>query len=547
MPVLRFKPSRLYELTGLDLEELRELLFRLKCEIEEVEGYVNVEINADRPDMFIGEGLARAVKGLLGVEGGWAKPKLVDSGATLKVESVPTRPYIVGAVVYNVNIDSSDYLEELIQFQEKLHEGLGRRRRKAAIGIHDLEKLPSKTLIYTMKNIDETFKPLNYDKPVKIREVLENDEKGKLYGSISLLDGEHPAIVSGGEIITIPPVLNSDITRLEVGTKHLFIDVTGTDLKTVSLVLNVLVSGLLERGNTALGLVKVESPWNGFYPKFEPKTLKVKPEEVNSILGSSFSPEELASIMVKMRYNVRLEEGSLIVEVPPYRVDVSKSVDLAEDVAICYGYEELGPKSSWSVMRGRLHSITELSRIIRTIMIGLGFTEVKLLSLTSPHIVKVLGLETASVEVLNPVQVEYSVLRPSMATSLLQTLKSNLHNPKPIKIFEIGPVVYRINDSVVDEEVLGLAIMDEEVGYEEIQAPVYSLLRILDFKFKVSSAKLPFLVEGRTAEIIIDSKRVGYMGEVQPEILEKLGLEYPVALAEISLSKLLNVTSKDYS
>ncbi len=547
MPVLRFKPSRLYELTGLDLERLRELLFRLKCEVEEAEGYVNVEINADRPDMFIGEGLARAVKGLLGVETGWAKPKLVDSGLTLKVERVPTRPYIVGAVVYNVNIDSNDYLEELIQFQEKLHEGLGRKRRKAAIGIHDLEKLPSKTLIYTMKNIEETFKPLNYDKPLKIREVLENDEKGKLYGSISLLDNEHPAIVSGGEIITIPPVLNSDITRLEVGTKHLFIDVTGTDLKTISLVLNVLVSGLLERRNAELGLVRVESPWNGLYPKFEPRVFKVKPESINEILGTEFGLEELASIIARMRHNVKLEGDSLTVEVPPYRVDVSRIVDLAEDAAICYGYEDLGPRSSWRVMRGGLHYITELSRRIRTIMIGLGFTEVKLLSLTSPHTVKLLGLEAVSVEVLNPVQVEYSVLRPFMAVSLLQTLKGNLHNPKPIKIFEIGPVVYKRNDNVVDEEVLGLAIMDEEVGYEEIQAPTYSLLRILDFKFKVNPAKLPFLVEGRAAEVIVDSERVGYIGEVQPEILEKLGLEYPVALAEISLSKLSNATSKVHS
>ncbi|MFN4046546.1 MAG: hypothetical protein ACK4H7_04320, partial [Acidilobaceae archaeon] len=324
-------------------------------------------------------------------------------------------------------------------------------------------------------------------------------------------------------------------------------DVTGTDLKTVSLVLNVLVSGLLGRRNAALGLVKVESPWNSLYPKLEPRVFKVKPEDINSILGSEFSLEELASIMARMGHNVKLEVDSFIVEVPPYRVDVSKIVDLAEDAAVCYGYEELGPKSSWSVMRGRLHSITEISRRIRTIMIGLGFTEVKLLSLTSPHIVKLLGLETSSVEVLNPVQVEYSVLRPLMAVSLLQTLKSNLHNPKPIKIFEIGPVVYKINDSVADEEVLGLAIMDEEVGYEEIQAPVYSLLRILDFKFKVSPAKIPFLVEGRTAEIIVDDKRVGYIGEVQPEILEKLGLEYPVALTEISLSKLLNTTSKAHS
>ena len=261
MPMLRFKVERLNELLGVGLEELSEILFKLKCESSMSEGYLEVEVNSDRPDMFMGEGLARAVKGIIGVEVGWRKPHVVDSGFKIIVEDVPTRPYIVAAVVYNVNIDNDYFLEELIQFQEKLHEGLGRRRRKAAIGLHDADKIPGKMLRYAMAPVDITFKPLGYAKSVRAREVLERDKKGLEYGWISRLGDLHPFIFSNGEIITMPPVLNSDITRLEVGTRNLFIDVTSTDLRIAEATLNIIVSNLVERPGAYVGLVEIEASW----------------------------------------------------------------------------------------------------------------------------------------------------------------------------------------------------------------------------------------------------------------------------------------------
>ncbi len=545
VPVLRFRAERVYELLNMEPRELSEILFRLKCESEESEGYLEVEVNADRPDMFMGEGLARAVKGILGVEVGWRKPKVVDSGFKLIVEDVPTRPYIVAAVVYDVNIDSSYYLEELIQFQEKLHEGLGRRRRKAAIGLHDADKMPGRTLRYAMAPIDVMFKPLGYTKPVKAREVLERDEKGVEYGWISRSGDLHPFIFSDNEIITMPPVLNSDITKLEVGTRSIFIDVTSTDLQVAEATLNIVVSNLVERPGAYVGIVDVIAPWGGPYPRLEPMIVRLRSMDVNRVLGSSLSDVEVEELLKRMGYNVRIEGEILEIEVPPYRVDVEGVVDIAEDIAIAVGYERLNPTLWQPGMRGEYHGLTRLSRSIRLILVGLGFTEVMRLSLTSPQLLETLGLRGEALEVLNPVQVEYSVLRPAIVASLLDLLTGNKHSPKPVKVFEIGPIVARVEGGVVEDERLGLAVMDDEVSYEDIQAPVYYMLRALGVNFTVRPATTPYTINGRTGEVVIGGVKLGILGEVKPEVLEKLKLEYPVAVAEISLGKLLE-SLKEY-
>ncbi|MEN2999763.1 MAG: phenylalanine--tRNA ligase subunit beta [Acidilobaceae archaeon] len=537
MPVLRFRPWRLSSLTGLGTEELREALFRLKCESEEAEGYVAVEINADRPDMFIGEGLARAVRGIMGEEG-WKEPPSEGSGVRVEVGNVPTRPYVVAAVVYGVNVDSEDFLEELIQFQEKLNEGLGRRRKKAAIGFHDLSKLPSKQIVYRMESVEREFLPLGGGRR-RIREVLEESEKGLEYGTISRQGGLHPVLEAGGEIIAVPPVLNSELTRVEVGTKDLFIDVTATSLETASAILDLLAVNLAERGGR-VGKVLIGG---AEYPLLEQKVIRASGREVVGALGARLSLEEAATLLRRMRYNVELEGEELIVRVPPFRVDVFRPIDLAEDIAIYIGYENLGPERPKELyaLRGSYDRLSLLERRLRSLLVGMGFTEVMQLSLTSPSLLESMGLREVAVEVLNPVQIEYSVLRPNIASTMLKTLSEASHASKPVKVFEIGPVAFRAG-KIVDEEHLAIAVMDEEVSYEQVQAPLYSVLRALGIEFSVRPGENAITMVGRTGEVLVKGEVVGFLGEVRPEVLSYVGLEYPVAIAELNLTLLSKLT-----
>lgn len=539
MPVLRFSKQRMEKLSGMTLDELREALFRLKCETSEDGDHIVVEVNADRPDMFIGEGVARAVRSLAGRESAWRAPEVVDSGIKIEVRDVPQRPYIVAAVAYDVNIDSEEYIQELIQFQEKLNEGLGRRRRKAAIGFHDLAKLPSKELAYEMVSVEREFLPLGSKSRAKISDVLEGSEKGQVFGHIARLGALHPAIVANGEIIAIPPVLNSEITRIEPGTRDVFIDVTATDLQTASSILDIIAYNLAERGGR-LGSVAILYGSTAYrYPELKERTIETSPQRINSILGTELSVGQVIEILARMGYRTSVGGEGVSVGIPPYRADVMGEVDIAEDVAIYIGYDNLSPRKApiLYALRGSLSGESRLIRRLRELMIGMGFTEVMQLSLTSPSLLQALGIREGLIEVANPVQIEYSVLRPMIAVSMLRLLSENSHARKPVKVFEIGPVA-RANGGIADEEHLAMAIMDEEVSYELIQAPLYAVLRAIGAELTVSPANISFLMKGRAAHVHVRGHTIGFLGEVEPAVLESLGIYSPVAIAEISISTL---------
>ncbi|MEB3862046.1 MAG: phenylalanine--tRNA ligase subunit beta [Desulfurococcales archaeon] len=536
MPVVKFKPDRLLNALGVgSVEEAGEVLFRLKCEVEEnPEGLVEVEVNPDRPDMYMLEGIARAARGILRLESGWEMPRVRDSGITLRAGEAPSRPYIAAAVVYNYRLDE-DTLDELIQFQEKLHDTIGRRRRKVAIGIHDLAKLPSREVEYKSQGLDTRMKPLGLDVDVEASWVLENTEQGVKYGGISLEEGRHPFLLAGGQVIAMPPVINSNITRLEPGTRDLFIDVTGTDARTVAKVLDVIVSTLSYRDGVEVGLVRLEgAPWKST-PLLSSIKYNLSPGEVNNVLGTSLTPEEVAEHLSYMRHNARASGATVMVAVPPFRVDILRSVDLAEDVAISIGYEDLGPRLPHFTTRGSLLGETRLSRRLRELLVGLGFTEVLQLTLTSPRLASLAG---GGVRVRNPVQEEYSVLRPSLLPGLIAVARANLHRDKPVKVFEIGLVAKPAGGGIVDELMLGLMVMDYEASYEDIQAPLYSVLRLLGISFTVEPAEHGLLMPGRAARILAGDTVLGVLGEVRPEVLEEVGVDYPLVVAEVSVDKL---------
>ena len=543
MPVLRFKRERLERLTGLPLERLEEVLFRLKCEVEVSDDgeTVEVEVNPDRPDMYLGEGVARAVKGLIGSESGWEGVRVVDSEVKLRVERVPQRPYIAAAVVYNVDVDE-EFLEELIQFQEKLHETLGRRRVKAAIGFHDLDKLPSKTITYRLSPLTTRLKPLDYEVEMSFEEFLRADERGTKYGGLALDEERlsHPFLYSGDKVIAAPPVINSQITRVEDGTKHLIIDVTGVSERVVTQVLDVIVSTLTERRDAYVGRVSVEgeAPWSST-PLLEEKSLKFSLEEASRWLGVEFNEEDAVRLLGSMRLKARALGGGLIeVVIPPYRVDVLGKVDVFEDLAIAVGYEELGPRWPGKMHGGSLQWETYTVRALKELLVGLGFTEVMQLTLTSPELVEASGFKEIAVEVLNPVQREYSVLRPSLLISLLQALAANQYKKKPVKLFEVGSIVYLEGGEPRDEVRLALAVLDDEASFEDVQAPLYGVLEVLGVEFKPRGASHPMLMDGRTALLEVEGETLAWLGEVKPEILEAFGLEHPVAAAEVSIEVL---------
>ena len=525
----------------MHLDELEELLFRLKCEVERGEGdEVYVEVNADRPDMFSVEGIARAVKGLRGVETGLPSYEHVQSGLVLRVEDVPSRPFIAAGVVYDADVDDV-FLEELIQFQEKLHDTLGRRRRRVAIGIHDLDKVPSTRLVYREASLDERLVPLHGDREMSIAEILSETEQGRRYGSISLRGDKHPVFATeDGVILSLPPVINADVTRVEPGTRHLLIDVTGTSWDAVLQVLHVLVYTLAERSKSRrVGIVRLEgrAPLSET-PVWAVKTMQVGHGRITGWLGVELKPEEVVDALERMRHSAEHDSGTYTVSIAPFRADMLSWVDVAEDIAIGLGYDRVGWSYPPPATRGRLLDTRGFERAARSILAGYGFIEVYSFTLTSCTDQEALwGIPSSMlVRVANPVSSELSCLRAAIAPQLLRLAAENQHIV-PLKVFELGDVVVvdeRRAEKTRVEKHLAMLVMDEKVGYEDIQSFVWGLVRLLGDEIEVvEEHEHPLLIPGRAAKIKTREGIEGVLGEVHPAYLERLGLTYPVAIAEL--------------
>ncbi len=552
MPVLRLSMPRLLKLIGLQtlsFEELQDVLYKLKCDVEMTEdGKLAIEVRSDRPDMFSAEGIARAVRLYLGLE----KPKRIEVAEypfTVKVEPPAKRPYIAVAAVDGVEL-GEEGLEELIQFQEKLHATYGRRRRKIAIGLHDLDKLPSTEIVYREADIDSVeFVPLHHSEKMSLRRVLEETEQGREYGSISLNGNKHPVIFSGNQVISVPPVINAELTRIEPTTRRIFIDVTGTDLRAVLSTLTILVTSLAFYGGKVYG-GRVHYPDAVLtVPELEWSVIDLDLDIASKWLGIPLV--ELVKVapqaLEKLGLVVESVEGSkLRVLVPPYRVDILHPVDIVEDIAIGIGYDELGLEYVPTLQPSRPSIEMQLERAIRDILVGLGYIEVNTFTLIPSRILEVLNLgDYAKIE--NPLSVELDAVKNSLRASLILVLKNSQHAELPVKVFELGEVVVRDPLSYTgwrNETRIAFAYMDSVIKFETIHADLYALLKTLGLEPAFRRCSDPMLIDGRCACAVIDDEVVAVFGEVKPEVLEKLEIRYPIAIAELYFEKLLRSLEK---
>jgi len=553
MPVITIGIERLMKLLGedLDISELSEYLFTLKSEtenIDEEQGKIEIEINSDRPDLLISEGIARAIKGLLGKEVGLPKLNTSKTNYTLEIKNVPSRPYIAMGIIYNYEL-TEEVLEELIQFQEKLHSTIGRNRKKIAIGIHDLDKIRTRNFEY--KEIDirkEEMLPLHQDKRMKVIEVIEQLEQGREYGEISIRDSYyHPAIYADGEIISLPPVINSDITRLEPGTKNLLIDVTGTDLYTVNKTLDIILSILSEREKNTIGTIACHDI-NGETiletPRLERGEILIKTEYINKMLGFTLTTKQIIDLLLRMRWEAEpVNNNEIFAIYPEYRIDILHPIDVVEDIAVSWGYDKIPIQKPTRMLVAEPNKIESFQRLLARIVSGLGFIETKTFTMIPNRIARLLIEEKEEIiAISNPISQEMSVIRPNIISSIILTLKENMKGFLPLKIFEIGETASITKTGrITVRRKIGLGYMDDEVSFEDIHAPIHALIEALGLVPSTKKKDYPGLIKGRSASIFANNRLVGFLGEVHPSILVENKIKYPIAVAELDIEELFNL------
>jgi phenylalanyl-tRNA synthetase beta chain len=535
---------------------------------------IRISLLPVRPDMFDAAGLARALRGYLGIETGLPVYRMEPSGFKVTVQPglEHIRPYIVACVVRGLVMDD-ETVKTVMKMQENLHWALGRNRRRASIGVYDLDTVEPGFEYSAVAPDGVKFIPLSGMpdgmRAVTPKEILDQHPKGVGYKHLLERLDKYPLLCdTGGKVLSMPPIINTEDTRVTQKTRNLFIDVTGPDKNAIEKTIAVIACGLADLGGK-VETVQVVYPVGEreATPNLRPQVLTIDPKAAEKLIGVKVP--DMPAVLERMRYGVQRKSADcadsadrarqdaahtnarelLEVQIPAYRADIMHEYDIFEDVAIGYGYHNIKPRLVPSMTVGSHQSIEELSTTARRVMTGLGFLELMTPALTNveEHYDK-LGSSVPKryVRLENPTSVEQTMAREQLITGLLNTLRVNTTREMPQYVFEASDCFETAADletGVRTRRKLAAAIAGPKIGYTEAKQTLDTLAREFGRDLRIEPFECGTLIPGRCGRVSLRAAdreiAWGVLGEVHPAVLESFGITQPTALLEIDLGVLL--------
>lgn len=494
------------ELGGVDGDVDRREADRSVC--------YKIEVPANRYDLLCFEGIVQALRVFLRLDA--APPRYRLSGPpreTLVVapSTAAIRPYVVAAVLRDIDLRgvdscsasspssaaaaaSSARYRSLIDLQEKLHQNICRRRELVAIGTHDLDAVRGPFRYEALPPRDIRFRPLNAP------HELDGEQLMRHYEDPASADGKHlrkylpiirdspvyPVIFDDERrVLSLPPIINGERSRVRPSTRNLLIECTATDLNKAHTVLNTIVA-MFSRyagasGNGGDGRFAVEpvavryEQAQGDAPAGEMITPSLDGYEVEArlayverLLGVQLGGvDALRDCLARMQLELldaderpsaaaaSAASTPLRVRVPVTRSDVLHACDVAEDVAVAYGFDRIEERAPSLATQGGQQALNQLSDQMRREFAQQGYVEV-LNWVTVSHAENFDMLQRVHGErqrergaygahravcIGNPKTLEFQECRTSLLSGLLKTLRENRMQPLPLRLFEVGDVV----------------------------------------------------------------------------------------------------------
>ncbi|KAG0243886.1 phenylalanine--tRNA ligase subunit beta [Actinomortierella wolfii] len=602
MPTVSVDKEELYKALGREytFDEFMDLCFDFGIELEEdttpkelaarevgadkVDDSVSdrpilkIDIPANRYDLLCHEGISRSLKIYLEQR----KPPVYKSvpppnGQPLqkmivKPETAQIRPYVVCAVLRNVKFTELNY-KNFIDLQDKLHQNICRKRTLVAIGTHDLDTIQGPFTYEALPPKDIQFIPLNKTQKMNGEELMtfyETDKHLNKYLPIIRDSPVYPIIYDKTrQVLSLPPIINSDHSKITLDTKNVFIECTATDLTKAKIVLNTMVAMFSEYCAEPFTYEPVEieyedgrlSPMQT--PDMSSRTATAKVDYINGCTGLSLSSDEICHLLNKMSLNAvpsKEDKNEVVVEVPPTRSDVMHQCDIMEDVAIAYGFNNLPNRAPSVSTIGKPYPINKLADIARLELALAGWSEVSPLTLCSHDenfaFLRQRDPGNIAIRLAHPKTVEYQVVRTSLLPGVLKTLKENKKHSLPIKIFEVGDTA--IKDDTQERRSRNVrkvcaTYSNKTSGLEQIHGLLDRVLAMLHSKpaekngqsngYWIEDSQNPTYFPSRAADIYLrqngEVKVIGTFGILHPEVLEKFGIPFVTSAFEFELEHFL--------
>ncbi|KLK89277.1 phenylalanine--tRNA ligase [Methanoculleus sediminis] len=534
MAIITLPYRYLERLAGTDRQTIIDRVPMIGADIERIEeDHVDVEFFPNRPDLYSPEGVARAMRGFLGIEEGLPNYTVRPSGITFSVDPdlAAIRPYLGSAVIRNVSLDE-EAIESLMALQEALHWAVGRGRGKVAIGVHDLDTVKP-PFRYVASPRNRSFVPLDFEQEMTMDEMLADHPKGRDYAHLVENFDKFPLIVDAeNRVLSFPPIINGELTRVTAATKNILLDCTGTDRKAVMTAVNIICTALAEAGAT-VETVTVEGEE---MPTLAPAERVVSVVECSRLLGLSLTPQEMARLLRRMRFGAEPDGASRVrVLVPCYRSDILHDWDIFEDVAIAHGIENFDAALPATSTVAQEHPISAITGAVRSVMTGLGYLEAIPFTLSNDRVLYTnMQREPApgTLRVLHPISEEQTVVRTDLLPLLMEMLQANKHRELPQRLFAVGDVVV---DCVTSQKAAAVSI-HPAADFSEAYAAADVLCRELSLSYTVAESADPAFLDGRRGDIVVNGRIVGVFGEIHPAVLGSFDLEHSVAAFALDLT-----------
>ncbi|KAK4057224.1 phenylalanine--tRNA ligase subunit beta [Microbotryomycetes sp. JL221] len=521
LPTITVDRDNFFEKLGkhYTTNEFDELLFEYGLELDEdtttdpahpkgEPHQLKIEVPANRYDLLCGEGLVRALKLYLHPEIGAAQYKLVPAPqgqertvivrpeashltivsyssflADLRhvIQTAQIRPYFASAILRNVTFDHLSYAS-FIDLQDKLHSNLARKRTLVAIGTHDLDKIAPGDISYeALPPKDIKFVPLNKGQAYTAEELMVLYKEDKHLGRYLHIIEDSPVYPiiydTTRQVLSMPPIINSEGTKISVDTKNVFIDVTATDETKLQYVVDMIVTMFSEYCAEPftvepVKLVFEEGCKGGartvMSPRLAPRPFTARASYINSCTGLSLNRDQVVDLLKKMGHDAYIptpeqqksfvainaqeslkigDDDIVHVLVPPTRPDILHECDIMEDAAVAYGFNNLKRVFPSTNTVAKPFPPNKLSDILRRLCAEAGWTEVLPLILCShDENFKFLNRKDPgdlAVVLANPKTVEYQIVRTSLLPGILKSIRENRKHALPLKVFEVSDVVVK--------------------------------------------------------------------------------------------------------
>lgn len=275
--------------------------------------------------------------------------------------------------------------------------------------------------------------------------------------------------------------------------------------------------------------------------------------QINKVLGIKVPSQIIVDIMSRLNFKPVLEGDTLTMVIPPYRTDIEDYPDISEEVIRMYGYDNIINTllDNASITVGGLNKEQRDIELAKTFLTQSGYNEIVTYSFVPEKDFEIFGLDRENaIRIFNPLGEDLSVMRTSLLPSMLRVVLTNV-NKKNLsgKLFEFAkryiPKSMPLVELPSEELTLCLSTFGSNDDFFTLKGDIESLLLTLKATFKVDyiRSNREYMHPTRSAEIVIGNKSIGYFGEVNPVLLEKLGIGVKVLVCELKyqeISKMFN-------